>query len=172
MWSSKTTSALALVNRYKIQGKSVAIFKPAIDQRYSTVSIVTHDGKEIPAIAVSNSTQLIEYISESPENFDVIYVDEAFMIDDISSALLFLFNAGHTIVCSTLDLSASLVPFEQVKNLLPFATQIIKCTAVCVQCGSDAPYTYRKQSLPEIHVGGTEAYEPRCYTCHPGNGTI
>ena len=51
--------------------------------------------------------------------------------------------------------------------MLPCATCIEKCAAVCVTCGEDAYYTHRKiADLAEIAVGGAELYEPRCWNHH------
>ena len=57
--------------------------------------------------------------------------------------------------------------------MLPWATKIEKCPAVCTICGKDAFYTYRKvDSLSEIEVGGSELYEPRCWGHHPNFSNI
>ena len=52
--------------------------------------------------------------------------------------------------------------------MLPWATKIEKCPAVCPVCGRDAYYTYKKNDDgEEIAVGGAELYEPRCFEHHP-----
>ena len=55
--------------------------------------------------------------------------------------------------------------------MMPYATRIEKCAAVCVQCGDDARVTQRKvPSLEEISIGGADTYEPLCWLCHPLTG--
>ena len=89
------------------------------------------------------------------------------LIDGVSSVLIELFKKGKTVIVSSLDLSATLKPFEEVEKLLPWATKVKKCPAVCVVCGRDAFYTYKKnKDLSEIAVGGSDLYEPRCWHHH------
>ena len=53
------------------------------------------------------------------------------------------------------------------EKMLPWATRIEKCAAVCLVCGEDAFYTQKKiADLAEIAVGGSELYEPRCWHHH------
>ena len=97
----------------------------------------------------------------------MIAVDEAFMIDGVADALIDAYRRGSTVLVSTIELSSSCNVFTEVEKMLPWATEIAKCTAVCVICGDDAQYTHRKvDNLAEIAVGGAELYEPRCWSHH------
>lgn len=168
MFSAKTTSLLYALDRYKYQGKKVVVLKPRLDDRYSIDNVSTHSGWQIPAIGVKFGTDILEKIADLDENPDVIAVDEAFMIPGISKVLIWLYRRGYTIVVSSLDLSASGKPFEEIEKMLPWATKVEKLSAVCVVCSKDAYYTYKKQTNGnEIEVGGAELYEPRCMRCHP-----
>ena len=102
------------------------------------------------------------------ENPNVIAVDEAFMIPGIAKALIWLYRSGYSIVVSSLDLSATGKPFDEIEKMLPWATHVEKRSAVCTVCSKDAYYTYKKQmGGDEIEVGGAELYESRCLRCHP-----
>ncbi len=95
---------------------------------------------------------------------DIIAVDEAFMIPNIAKALIKLFQDGYTIITSSIQLSASSKVFEEIRDMMPWATKIEVCPAVCPVCGADAYYTHRKvKDIEEIAVGGSELYEPRCW---------
>ena len=170
MWSGKTSSMLALLERYKYQKKTVLAFKPKIDDRYSVDDITTHSGWSIPATAITADWEIVSVLNELEVPPDVIAVDEMFMIEKSSEVLIWLFRSGFNIVVSSLDLSATCTPFEEVKNILPWATEIHKCKAVCVVCGADAQYTYRTndEEKNEIAIGGQNDYECRCSRCHPG----
>jgi thymidine kinase len=110
---------------------------------------------------------VLDYIAASDQEFDVVAVDEAFMIEGIAKALLILYRKGKTIVVSSLQLSASGVVFEEVRDMMPWATKIEVCPAVCPLTGRDAFYTHRKlEGLDEITVGGSDLYEPRCWEHH------
>ena len=100
-------------------------------------------------------------------DYDVVAVDEAFMIDGCADALLYLFRTGISIVVSSLQLSASGNAFFEVKEMMPWATKIEVCPAVCPKTGRDAFYTHRKmEGLDEITVGGSDLYEPRSWEHH------
>ena len=102
---------------------------------------------------------------QSPE---VIAVDEAFMIDGCADALIEIFMRGISVYVSSIELSANLKSFPEIEKMMPFATRVEKCTAVCVSCGDDAALTHRRiPSLEEISVGGSDTYEPMCWSCHP-----
>ena len=166
MFGSKTTRLFAVLDRYKYQKRKIVAFKPSIDNRYSETNITTHSGASMPARVVKNGMEIHQYISHHNE-YDVIAVDEAFMIPDISDALMPIFNCGTNIIISSLDLSSSLRSFKEVEKMLPWATKIEKCPAVCTSCSRDAYYTYRKvDDSAEIIIGGSDLYEPRCWEHH------
>tara|TARA_R110001583_G_scaffold16234_3_gene66104 strand:- start:12038 stop:12622 length:585 start_codon:yes stop_codon:yes gene_type:complete len=167
MFGSKTTKLLAAIDRYKYRNKNVIAFKPKIDDRYSDDQISTHSGGRFPAIPIGSGDDLFFWWAEQSTDYNVIAVDEAFMIPGISTALLTMFKSGLDIIVSSLDLSASLRTFEEVEKILPWATRIEKCPAVCTICNDDAFYTYRKiDGIAEITIGGADLYEPRCWLHH------
>lgn len=167
MFSSKTSRLLATLEKYKYQHKKIAVFKPNIDDRYSVSEVVTHGGWKVPAVCVKSGAEILEYLANLDEEPHVIAVDEAFMIPGSSEALTWLFTYGYTVVVSSLELSSAGKPFHEIEKMLPWATLIEKCTAVCTVCGRDAHYTHKKQvGGEEIEVGGSELYEPRCYSHH------
>ena len=172
MFSAKTSSLLSAIDRLQYQSRKVIAFKPKIDSRYSTENITTHTGQQYPAVCISTGDELLAHIAVCNEKFDVIAVDEAFMIDGISEALIMLFREGVTVIVSSLDMSAGCVPFKEIQEILPWATKVEKLTAVCSLCKADAHYTQRKfdDSSEEIRVGGEDLYEPRCFRCHTGIG--
>jgi thymidine kinase len=166
MFSSKTTKLLTSLEKFKYQNKKVVAFKPKIDDRYSKTDIVTHSTWSYPAVLVSEGKDILSYLASTDDIYDVIAVDELFMISGASEILIWLFKRGMTIVVSSLDLSAAAKPFHEVEKILPFATVVEKCSAVCTVCGNDAHYTYKKADdirNVEISVGGSEMYEPRCF---------
>ena len=167
MFSSKTTKLLSALERFKYQRKQIAVFKPKIDDRYSTTQVVSHSGWSMPAVVVEKGADILEVLQNTGK-VDVVAVDEMFMIDGSAEVLVWLYrNLGLTIVVSTLDLSATGKPFAEVESLLPWATHIEKCSAVCTVCGNDAFYTHKKSQIEdEIQVGGSETYEPRCFEHH------
>ena len=164
MFGSKTTKMLTVLERASYQKKKVIAFKPKMDDRYSEGKIVTHAGLSFDAHNVRTGEEIISLAN----NFDVVGVDESFMIEGSAKALIELYMQGKTIAVSSIQLSASGKPFEEVKDLLPWATRVEVCPAVCVVSGDDAYYTVRKsKGFAEIEVGGAETYEPRAWSCTP-----
>jgi thymidine kinase len=160
MFGSKTTKMLSVLERSLYQRKKVIAFKPRMDDRYAEGQICTHAGLRFDARNVSTGEEIIQNATDA----DVIGVDEAFMIDGCAGALITLYKQGKTIVVSSIQMSATGNVFEEVKDMLPWATMIEVCPAVCVETGRNAYYTVRKvESLEEIEVGGGDMYEPRCW---------
>ena len=140
MFGSKTTRMLAYLERCSHQNRKVVAFKPKMDERYSNSEIQTHAGLKFPAVNVDTGKDIFEAALE----YDVIGVDEAFMIDGCAESLLALYSMGKTVVVSSIQLSATGKPFEEVKEMLPWATSVEVCPAVCVKTGNDAYFTVRK----------------------------
>lgn len=167
MFSSKTSKLLSSLERYKYQQKRVAVYKPEIDDRYSESEVMTHGGLKVSAFCVKTGADIIENLATLSENPHVVAVDEAFMIPGIAETLIWLYRNAYTVVVSSLELSAAGTVFPEVEKMLPWATKVEKCTAVCTVCGRDAHYTHKKQTGgEEIEVGGSELYEPRCIHHH------
>jgi thymidine kinase len=162
MFGSKTTRLIAALERYKYQGKTISAFKPMIDDRYSAGEIVTHNGGRVKAQCVASGMDILKHLQESPA--DVVAIDEAFMIKEVSDAVISLYKSGVSVLVSSLDLSSKASPFEEVSKMMPWATNVVKCPSVCPKCGGDAFFTFRKfEDDRELLIGGSEMYEPRCF---------
>ena len=163
MFGGKTTRMLAALERYQYQNRSTMLFKPSIDKRYSEEKVVTHKGQEHTSILVRSGHEILDRGFDA----DVIAVDEMFMIPGSAAALIDLFSKGKTILVSTLQLSSEpfgYKAFGEVQELMPWATSIEVCPAVCSQCDRDAFYTQRIGDQPkQILVGGAESYQPVCW---------
>ena len=163
MFGSKTTRMLAAVDRLQWQKRKYAAFKPKIDNRYGNKKICTHNGGSIDAFEVSSGKELLEIYSER-KGYDIIAVDEAFMISGVADVLIELFKKGNTILVSSLQLSSDWSEYTEVMKMMPYATRVEVCPAVCSICGANAYYTEKigGRSDHKIEVGGAEMYQPRC----------
>lgn len=171
MYGSKTSRLIADIDRFSRQKKKVLAFKPQIDDRYSESKICSHSGAEVSAYRVSNGQDVMRIINEQQIEYAkeyVVAVDEAFMIDGIAEVLLDTFRRGITIVVSSIQLSANLKPFYEIKEMMPYATRIEVCPAVCPRTSEDAYYTFSKLEVGHDPViGGDNMYEPRSFYAHP-----
>jgi len=168
MYGSKTTKLLASIDRFTRQNKNVIAFKPRIDNRYADSYIQSHNGGKFEAFSVSNGNE-IEVILKDKEKsldkkFNVIAIDEAFMIEDCAYNVIELFREGYTIIISSIQLDANFKPFEEIMKMMPYATQIEICPAVCPVTGNDAYYTMAKFDYKGVTVGGDVLYEPRSWS--------
>ncbi len=163
MFGGKTTRMLAALERYQYQHRKTMLFKPKVDIRYSEEKVVTHKGQEHTSILVQAGSEIFM----KGITADVVAVDELFMIPDSAEVLLRLFKRGKTILVSTLQLSSQpegYTAFHQVKELMPWATSIEVCPAVCAKCDRDAYYTERlSPNEKEVLIGGPESYQPVCW---------
>ena len=170
MFGGKITRLLSAIERYKLKQKKVFTFKPLRDTRYDPKgqSIVTHRGYEVNSVPIVAAEEIYLHLEKRNANSGVIALDEAFMVNGSADVLIDLYKSGFTVLISSLQLSSDLKPFEEISKMLPWATRVEVCPAVCTICGADAFYTYKKDGNfdGEIEVGGKELYEPRCAMHH------
>ena len=167
MFGGKTTRLLAEAERYSYQKRNILAYKPIVDDRYDDEYIVSHNGFKLKAKKIYNAEEIFDDVGLSSERRaenSVIIVDESFMIKDSGKVLPDLYKLGHSVLVSTLQISSSGEPFNEVQRLLPYATKIIVCPAVCPLCLNDAYFTKKIAGRKDhnIEVGGAELYQPRC----------
>ena len=173
MFGSKTTKLMSDIDRSLYKGRKVVAFKAKKDNRYTKEAISTHTGATYPAFCISHAEEIYQYVEcfEDCSNI-VVAVDEAFMIQDIDSVLISLYRKGITVIVSSIQLDANEIPFENIKNMMPWATKIEICPAVCTMCDQDAYFTEAmfdiNNATQEEKIGSFGMYEPRCSMHYTG----
>lgn len=164
MFSGKTEELIRRLRRAKIAKQKVVIFKPIIDTRYSSNSIVSHSEQSLPSILIKDVTEILDLV----EDAQVIGIDEAqFFSNDLISVCNKLADEGKRVIVAGLDMDYKGIPFEPIPQLLSIAEYITKSLAICVVCGNPADRTQRKTSSSErVVVGAADVYEARCRKCH------
>ncbi len=164
MFSGKTEELIRRVRRAKIAKQNVIIFKPKIDNRYSSKEVVSHSEQSLPSTVIDN----IEEILITGEKYHVIAIDEAqFFPNDLVDVCNKLADMGKRVIVAGLDQDYRGIPFEPIPSLLAVAEYITKTLAICVECGNPADKTQRKiHSGERVLVGAAESYEARCRKCH------
>ncbi|NCU16311.1 thymidine kinase [Pallidibacillus pasinlerensis] len=171
MFSGKSEELIRRVRRCHFAKQKVVVFKPKIDDRYSTVEVVSHNGESIKAIPIAKAEEIYNHISEET---NVIAIDEVqFFEEEIVEIAQHLANSGYRVITAGLDQDFRGEPFGPMPTLLSIAEQITKLQAVCTVCGSPASRTQRlindepaSYYDPVIMVGASESYEPRCRHHH------
>ncbi len=171
MFSGKTEELIRRVKRAQIARKRVQVFKPAIDTRYSTEHVSSHDGVRANAVVVATAAEIADKLDEMTE---VVAIDEVQFLDaavvDLCETLA---SRGKRVIVAGLDQDFRGESFGPMPELLARAEHVDKLQAICVVCGAPASRTQRlingrpaSYHDPIILVGATEAYEARCRACH------
>ncbi|MGM7634753.1 thymidine kinase [Bacillus sp. Hm123] len=171
MFSGKSEELIRRVRRAQFAKQTIMVFKPAIDNRYSEESVVSHNGSSVVAKPIQSSADIL---AEVMSDVDIVAIDEAqFFDDDITNVAQTLANRGHRVILAGLDQDFRGEPFGPMPALMAAAELVTKLQAVCAVCGSPASRTQRlingqpaKYDDPIILVGASESYEPRCRHHH------
>lgn len=139
-------------------------FKHARDARYEADNVVSHSRLTIPAHPVKDIGDILDMAL----GYQVVGIDEVqFFESSIIAVIEAMASRGQTVLFSGLDTDYTGKPFDIVGHLLCIAEEITKLHAICVLCGNQASMTKRLiVSEERIVVGGPEAYEARCRSCH------
>lgn len=171
MFSGKSEELIRRIRRAKIAKLHVMAFKPAIDDRYHSEAIASHNGVIADAQPVKSATEIMSKVS--PE-VDVVAIDEVqFFEPEIVEVCQDLADQGKRVICAGLDQDFRGKPFGPTPFLLSVAEYVTKLQAICVICGAPASRTQRlidgrpaAVNDPVIKVGASEQYEARCRHCH------
>jgi thymidine kinase len=163
MFSGKTEELIRRIRRAQIAKLNVAIFKPKIDNRYSSDHIVSHSEARLLSTVVEKSSQILEMARDA----QVVGIDEGQFFDaGIVEVAEKLANDGKRVVIAGLDQDYRGKPFEPMPQLLAVAEYITKTLAICVVCGNPADRTQRTTASSErVLVGAKDSYEARCRRC-------
>ncbi|HWO74412.1 MAG TPA: thymidine kinase [Bacillus sp. (in: firmicutes)] len=178
MFSGKSEELIKRVRKAQFAKETVAVFKPVIDNRYSEVAVVSHNGSQVQATSITTSREILESVTA---DVDLVAIDEAQFLDaDLTEVVQTLADRGHRVVLAGLDQDFRGEPFGPMPQVMAIAELVTKLHAVCSVCGSPASRTQRlingEPALyndPVIKVGASESYEPRCRHHHevPGKPT-
>ncbi|MBX2900189.1 MAG: thymidine kinase [Cyclobacteriaceae bacterium] len=159
MFSGKTEELIRRLNRALIAQQKVEIFKPALDTRYHTEKIVSHNEREIRSTPVQFASDIILLAGEC----DVVGIDEAQFFDEaIVEVCNTLANNGKRVIVAGLDMDYEGKPFGAMPFLLAVAEYVTKVHAICAQTGELASFSYRlSDNHKQVLLGEKNTYEAR-----------
>lgn len=171
MFSGKTEELIRRLRRALIARQKVQVFKPAIDDRYHTEKVTSHNGLDFQALAVASAPDIMTRLDEETT---VVAIDEVqFFSSEIVPLCESLADAGKRVICAGLDTDFRGEPFGPMPALMARAEEVDKLHAICVVCGEEASRTQRlidgrpaAFDDPVVLVGAAEVYEARCRQCH------
>lgn len=164
MFSGKTEELIRRLRRAQIAKQKVAVFKPKVDNRYSSVNIVTHSDQSLVAKVIEDAEEIFTFMGDA----QVIGIDEGqFFKQNLVEVCERLAFQGKRVIVAGLDQDYRGKPFDPMPQLLAIAEYITKTLAICVICGNPADRTQRKSaSQDRVVVGAKDIYEARCRKCH------
>jgi len=171
MFSGKTEELIRRLRRAEYAKQKVQVFKPAIDNRYSTTTVSSHAGNYFEAQVVDTAEDIIKVLDPKT---NVVGVDEVqFFGWEIAELCNWLADRGKRVIVAGLDMDFRGEPFGPMPVLIAQAEQVDKLQAICMVCGASASRTQRlvdgepvSYDSPVIVVGAEEVYEARCRKCH------
>lgn len=170
MFSGKSSYALAYIRKQRAISKHVVAVKPAIDNRYSSHQLVTHNQEHTSCIVWHDMESPLLPIRTMLQA-DCVVVEEAQFFKGLANFCEYMIAQGKHLVLVGLDGDARRQPFRELLDCIPWANKVVKLNALCSTCrsGVEAPYTRYKpvaeQSEQQIDVGGAEKYEAVCFKC-------
>lgn len=163
MFSGKTEELIRRLRRAEFANQKIAIFKPAIDKRYSAEDVVSHDSHKITSTPVSSASEIPGLVTDER----VVGIDEAqFFGDDLVEVCQTLADNGVRVIVAGLDMDYKGVPFGPIPALMAVAEDVQKVHAICVKCGSLANCSHRLATSRDlVLLGEKDVYEPLCREC-------
>ena len=164
MFSGKTEELIRRLKRATFAKQHVEIFKPAIDTRYSTEEVVSHDKNSILSTSIESSSSLLLLTSD----IDVVGLDEAQFFDNgLPEVCNQLANQGIRVIIAGLDMDFKGIPFGPIPALCALADEVTKVHAICVKCGNLAYISHRTIANDKrVLLGEKMEYEPLCRKCY------
>jgi thymidine kinase len=161
MKCGKSERLIMEANRQKLAGKNIQVFKPLMDDRFSTDNITDRNGNKFPAINIENIEDIEKY------DADVYFIDEFQFLNGSVDTIQKLANKGKKFFVAGLNLTAERKPFGKMGDLLCHSDNVQMMTAICECCHSEnAIYSYCKaEKTGDILIGDSQ-YIPVCGNCY------
>jgi thymidine kinase len=175
MFSSKTSTLLSEINRYKHITDKILVVNSILDkQRQSNKDqdsiIETHDKNYSCAVMVNQLSEL-KLNDEYKNKYDyseIIIIDEGQFYNDLYDFIreeLFIQNNKKMYIVAGLASDYNMEPIGDIIKLIPMADEIKKLYAYCIYCkdGTLASFTYKlTNDNNQILVGNKDIYSPCC----------
>lgn len=179
MCSGKSEKLQKELTRAQYKRQTFQLFNPAVNSRDSDGNVHTRDGRSMSAIQVASPQEIYEHYVKSPTAIVAIEEVQFFNKDHEIAKIVGLARwlsecRKARVLIAGLDLDFRREPFGPMPQLLTYANEVDKLTAICVECGEDARFTQRLVNGrpahwddPIILVGDAEeGYVARCGECH------
>lgn len=171
MGAGKSLDLLKTAYNYEERNKNVLLLTSKFDNRHGLDKITSRVGLSMPAISISDTTDIFQYVKlqHSVNEYDCVLIDEVqfltkkhiWQLTDIVDKL------GINVITYGLRIDYRGEPFEGSCYLMALADKIEELKTIC-EFGDKATMNLRKingESVFEgkqISIGGNESYIPVC----------
>lgn len=176
MFSSKSSSLLSEINRYKYIVPNILVINNSLDKkRYSESNndfLKTHNNESFPAVMLENLSDLKSkpILLEKYLISDVIIIDEAQFFKDLYVFIKNELNNTYqskVFIIAGLSSDYKMEPIGDIIKLIPMADSIEKLSAICIYCKDGTPANFtklikKKENNKQIIIGGKETFVPTC----------
>ena len=145
-------------------GLNHSLYKSEKDIRYCKNEIVSHNKKSIKSIAIQNPKEIFKHVNNDT---DIVAIDEAQFFDSsLTRICVALANKGIRVIIAGLDMDFQGSPFGPMPQLLAIAEHVTKVHAICIDCGDNASFSFRKsKEKDQVKLGERDDYAPLCRSC-------
>lgn len=162
MKSGKTSTVINTANALINQGEKVKVFKPVIDDRFSTNFVQDRDGNKINAINIGKIDDLENYEADS------YVIDEFQFLEGDLNIIKNLANKGKKFYIAGLNLTTEKKVFGRMGDIMEASDNVQVFKANCDCCGSsNAIYSFcTAEKTGDILVAGDDVYLAVCPECY------
>lgn len=162
MKSGKTSTVINTANALINQGENVKVFKPVIDDRFSTNFVQDRDGNKINAINIGKIDDLEKYEADS------YVIDEFQFLEGDLNIIKNLANKGKKFYIAGLNLTTEKKVFGRMGDIMEASDNVQVFKANCDCCGnSNAIYSFcTAEKTGDILVAGDDVYLAVCPECY------
>jgi thymidine kinase len=170
MFSSKSSSLLKEINRYKYITNKILVINHKLDKkRHSNGNgnLRTHDSESVESLMLESLAELNN--NNNYNNADIILIDEGQFFNDLYTFIKneLQKNTKKIYIVAGLSSDFNMNPIGDIIKLIPLADDIIKLSALCIYCkdGTNANFTQLKvpnENKGNFCVAGIDKYEPVC----------
>lgn len=168
MFSSKSTYIIELARKYKAIEKRLFLVTHAIDTRYGTNVIASHDGVKETATPLASLSQMIPL--RAYKEAEVVIIEEAQFFDDLFSVVRSETDkTGKIYIICGLSGDSQRESIGQILELIPIAEKVEKLNGFCQLCrdGTEGGFTKRLVKRNEkVFIGGSKEYICVCRKHH------
>jgi thymidine kinase len=163
MFAGKSSYILSSLRRYEAIGWPVLSITSALDTRYETDAIHSHNHERHSALSANLLLPILEI-----KTFDearLIVIEEAQFFKDLYKFVQYAVDIkGKHLLVVGLDGDSQRRPFGRISEIIPLCDKITKLTAMCKRCGDGSPaiFTHRKDSDKSVIKVGSDTYEALC----------